>query len=61
MSLDNLLEIKNQYNINEMEFNILNDYYVKKHKLDKIAITYSYSIDNIKKIKAKALKKITKN
>lgn len=61
MSLENLLEIKNQYNLNEMEFDILNDYYVKKHKLDKIAITYSYSVDNIKKIKAKALKKITKN
>lgn len=61
MTLENLLEIKNQYNLNEMEFDILNDYYVKKHKLDKIAITYSYSVDNIKKIKAKALKKIIKS
>ncbi len=61
MTLENLLEIKNQYNLNEMEFDILNDYYVKKHKLDKIAITYSYSVDNIKKIKAKALNKIIKS
>ena len=52
MTLENLLEIKNQYNLNEMKFDILNDYYVKKHKLDKIAITYSYSVDNIKKIKS---------
>lgn len=56
--LDNLCKI---HNLKPMEYNVLNCYYVKGYKLDKIAITYDYSIDNIKKIKANALKKLNEN
>ena len=53
--LDNLCKI---HNLKPIEYNILNCYYIKKYKLDKIAIAYDYSVDNIKKIKANALKKL---
>lgn len=60
MSEDDLKSIIENEDINELEYNILRDYYVKRYKLNKIAIKYDYSIDNINKIKAKAIKKLTK-
>ncbi|MGN1337344.1 MAG: accessory gene regulator B family protein [Candidatus Coprovivens sp.] len=60
MSIEDLIELKNQYGLTELEFNILNDYYINRIKINDIAFKYEYSSDGIKKIKAKALNKITK-
>ena len=40
-----------------IEYEIIYQYYVKRYKLDKIAYNLCYSVDNIKKIKAKILKR----
>lgn len=40
-----------------IEYDIIYQYYIKRYKLDKIAINLNYSIDNIKKIKAKIIKR----
>lgn len=40
-----------------IEYEIMYQYYVKRYKLDKIAINLNYSIDNIKKLKAKVIKR----
>ena len=58
MPTESLIELRERYNLNELEFNILNDYDVKRHKLERIANKYNYSIDGIKKIKGKIVKKI---
>lgn len=58
MSKDNLIALSEFYNWTELEFNILCDYYVYIIRLECIAHKYDYSVDNIKKIKAKALKKL---
>lgn len=44
-----------------IETDILVDYYCNRYKLDKIAMKYNYSTNNIKKIKAKALKRLSRN
>ena len=40
-----------------IEYEIMYQYYIKRYKLDKIAMNLGYSVDNIKKIKAKILKR----
>ena len=40
-----------------IEYEIMYQYYIKRYKLDKIAMNLNYSVDNIKKIKAKILKR----
>lgn len=40
-----------------IEYEIIYQYYVKRYKLEDIAINLDYSIDNIKKIKAKIIKR----
>lgn len=40
-----------------IEYDIIYQYYVKRYKLDKIAINLGYSVDNIKKIKSKIIKR----
>ena len=40
-----------------IEYEIINQYYVKRYKLDKIALNLGYSYDNINKIKAKIIKR----
>lgn len=40
-----------------LEYEIMYQYYVKRYLLNKIAINVRYSIDNVKKIKAKILKR----
>lgn len=42
-----------------IEYEIIYQYYVKRYKIDKIAFNLSYSSDNIKKIKAKIIKRYT--
>lgn len=61
MSEKDLKSITENEDINELEYNILRDYYVKRDRLNIIAIRYNYSIDNINKIKSKAIKKLIKN
>lgn len=58
MNENELIEICNQKCLNDFEKSILIDYYCKGYKLDKIAIKNQYSIDNIKKIKSKLLKRL---
>ena len=40
-----------------IEYDIILQYYVKRYKLDKIAFNLNYSVDNIKKLKAKIIKR----
>ena len=40
-----------------IEYEIIYQYYVKRYKLENIAINLNYSVDNIKKIKAKIIKR----
>ena len=40
-----------------IEYEIIYQYYVKRYKLDKIAYNLNYSVDNIKKIKAKIIRR----
>ena len=40
-----------------IEYDIILQYYVKRYKLDKIAINLNYSVDKIKKLKAKTIKR----
>ena len=40
-----------------IEYDIIYQYYIKRYKLDKIAINLNYSVDNIKKLKAKIIKR----
>ena len=40
-----------------IEYDIMYQYYVKRYKLDKIAISVGYSVDNIKKLKSKVIKR----
>ena len=53
--LDTLCEY---YNIEHIEKAVLTDFYCNRFKIPKIAMKYNYSVDNINKIKAKAIKKI---
>lgn len=39
------------------EYKIIYMYYIESYKLDKIAISLGYSVDNVKKIKSKILKR----
>ena len=43
--------------IQGIEYVIIHNYYVKRDKLDKIAFELGYSVDNIKKIKSKIVKR----
>ena len=58
MSEDALNNLLSNHNVNEIETKILKDYYVKRKSLQYIATSVGYSIDNVKKIKAKLLKRI---
>ena len=58
MSKENLIELSLIYDWSELEYNILRDYYVNRIGLENIAYNYDYSVANIKKIKANALKKL---
>ena len=58
MSKESLDEILSNHNLNEIETKILTDYYVKRKSLQYIATSVGYSIDNVKKLKAKLLKRI---
>lgn len=58
MSKEALDEILSNHNLNEIETKILTDYYVKRKSLQYIATSVGYSIDNVKKLKAKLLKRI---
>lgn len=40
-----------------IEYEVINQYYVKRYKLEKIAYNLSFSVDNIKKIKSKIKKR----
>ena len=40
-----------------IEYDIMYQYYVQRYKLDKIAINVGYSLDNIKKLKSKVIKR----
>lgn len=40
-----------------IEYEIIKQYYVNRYKLDKIAFNLNYSTDNIKKLKAKIIKR----
>lgn len=40
-----------------IEYDIIYQHYVLRYKLDKIAINLNYSVDNIKKLKAKIIKR----
>lgn len=40
-----------------IEYQIIYQYYIKRYKLDKIALDLCYSVDNVKKIKAKIVKR----
>lgn len=40
-----------------IEYKIIEQYYIKRYKLDKIAINLGYSVDNIKKLKSKIIKR----
>ena len=40
-----------------IEYKIIEQYYVKRYKLDKIAYNLGYSVDNIKKLKSKIIKR----
>lgn len=53
-----LIQMCDEKGLNELEKSIMVDYYCKGYKLDKIAIKNQYSVDNIKKIKAKLLKRL---
>lgn len=43
-----------------IEYKIIEQYYIKRYKLDKIAINLGYSVDNVKKIKHKIIKRYSK-
>lgn len=58
MSKEALDEILSNHNLNEIETKILTGYYVKRKSLQYIATSVGYSIDNVKKIKAKIIKRI---
>lgn len=40
-----------------IEYDIMYYYYVERYKLDKIALCVNYSVDNVKKLKAKIIKR----
>lgn len=40
-----------------IQYQIMYQYYVKRYKLDKIALNVNYSVENVKKIKAKIIKR----
>ena len=40
-----------------IEKEIVLQYYIKRYKLDKIAFNVGYSVDNVKKLKAKIIKR----
>lgn len=58
ISENELVNIIGDKDINTLEYCILRDYYVNRDKLNNIAIRYNYSLDNINKLKAKAIKKL---
>lgn len=43
--------------IKGIEYDIMYQYYVKRYKLDKIAMNVGYSVESVKKIKSKILKR----
>ena len=43
--------------LNGIEYEIMYQYYIKRYRLDKIAMNLDYSVDSIKKIKAKIIKR----
>lgn len=58
MSLEALIEMCSNLQLNEMEMKILTEYYVKRKSLQSIAMAVGYSKINVSKIKQKAVKKI---
>lgn len=58
MSKEALLEMCSTINLNEIETKIMVKYYVERKSLQYIANNVGYSIDNVKKIKAKIIKRI---
>lgn len=40
-----------------IQYQIMYQYYIKRYKLDKIALNVNYSVENVKKIKAKIIKR----
>lgn len=61
MSLEALIEMCSNLQLNEMEMKILTEYYVKRKSLQSIAMAVGYSKINVSKIKQKAVKKIISN
>lgn len=61
ISVNELNEICEEHNIVGIEKDILDMYYVKRFKLTKIARILDYSVDGIKKIKYKTLKRINES
>lgn len=55
---ETLIKLCKEKDFNDFETNIMIDYYCNNYKIDKIAIKYQYSSDNIKKIKSKLLKRL---
>jgi DNA-directed RNA polymerase specialized sigma subunit len=58
MSKEALNEMCSTLNLNEIETKIMFKYYVERKSLQYIANNVGYSIDNVKKIKAKIIKRI---
>lgn len=58
MSEEALIEMCNNAQLTEIEMKIMLNYYVKRKSLLYIATLVGYSIDNVKKIKAKIIKRI---
>lgn len=58
MRKEDLQEVCIVNNLSEIETGVLIEFYCERQKLPKIAYKFRYSVDNINKIKAKALKKI---
>ena len=58
MSLDSLTKLCSDIQLSDVERKILTEYYVNRKSLQYIANKVGYSIDNVKKIKAKIIKRI---
>lgn len=52
-------EVEIPNDLKGIEYDVIFKYYVKREKLEKIALELNYSIDNVKKIKSKIIKKYT--
>lgn len=59
MSLEALMKMCSDLQLNKIEEKIMVDYYVNRKTLQNIAISLGYSEDNVKKLKAKIIKRIS--